>query len=1275
MKTSDRSIKGLIDSYLHSSFAPHIVDRGRRIMKRGDRVILKSIRDDHSIDFEVLGTEPYAVRVKVGEDQFEGECSCPCNFMCKHLAAALFHISKHGFPVKEDLKADIQEDKETGTQEIEPQKRNSGEPIPVPGPSDLDPSTLIRKKGMVSRWTIELERGIYSFSDNIAEDQVLQVELKPPPWSRENPSALRFWWDENIGLLTDCDCNEEVEHFCEHQERYFAYIIYYLNNPSFFQYLDPKARNNRKKEVAELYGIPDEVHFDRLFYFGLTHAGPDLVPSEEGRDLWSPGNEIDEADPDQGAAPELSMGIPVQDAFDDQTAKRRMGFVLWTEPAEDPLLKGLWLEPVTGGLTKRGKLSNRIDSYFRDRGDVHLEPLELDLLNQSGGLDPERILPLLGMGQYRQEELMNVQDRLEDQKVLFRNFQKLSPLLQEIPHLFVARPEKHPPFSRMDIDPVDLDPLPVKPRFRLEWDGTCYVFRFFLYNREIDLDPSEKKVALFQFFIIQVNRSLYRIDSLKSAMTVRYFIDQPVMRLFPDKLSAFFRNFIDPLSKSHPIEIKNMEEKQLPIEPVSKKLYVSEFDKFILFRPLVSYDDGRELNILQEGDPIEKSEDNGTIYRYQRDQEFESSFRDLMQELHPKFQDQRHPEFFHLKMEEMTRSLWFFKAFEILEEHGVEVHGLKDLKRFNYSTRRPSSNIQVHSGEDWFDVNIDVKFGSEALSLEDLRKAVVDRNRYVKLGDGTIGVLPEQWFDQLQKYFRNGEQENGALKIPKQRFNTVEELFEEHADEGVLEEIREKQKKLADFEGIRNYRRPKELQAELRDYQKAGYKWMRFLSEFGWGGILADDMGLGKTLQVLAFLRHRQKKTPRSSLVVVPTTLIFNWTKEAEKFTPDLELYFHHGPSRSEDPGILKEHDIVITSYGTLVNDIELFREYLFDTIVLDESQAIKNPSSKRFKAVRLLRGKFRFTLTGTPIENNTLDLYAQMDFANPGMLGPLNHFKEEYALPVDRDKDPDRAEELRKLVKPFILRRTKEQVIRELPGKTEDHFFCVMEPEQRKVYDAVRAKYRDKLMNKIEKDGLGNSKVQVLEGLTKLRQVCDSPALLSEDGDYGSDSVKIRELMHQIREKTHEHKLLVFSQFVSMLGEIAKELEHVGIPYEYLDGQCSVKDRQASVDRFQNEPEDHVFLISLKAGGQGLNLTAADYVFLVDPWWNPAVENQAIDRCYRIGQDKKVIAYRMICKDTIEEKILRYQDRKKALASDLIQTEGSIMKDLDKKDIEELFS
>jgi non-specific serine/threonine protein kinase len=402
---------------------------------------------------------------------------------------------------------------------------------------------------------------------------------------------------------------------------------------------------------------------------------------------------------------------------------------------------------------------------------------------------------------------------------------------------------------------------------------------------------------------------------------------------------------------------------------------------------------------------------------------------------------------------------------------------------------------------------------------------------------------------------------------------------------------------------------------------------------------------------------------------------MFNWENEIKKFTPSLTYHIHHGGDRVRTKDVIKSHNVIITTYGTLRSDIKMLLENEFDYVILDESQAIKNPASKVTRAAGLLRAKNRLCMSGTPLQNNTFDIFAQMNFLNPGMLGSLEFFRQEFAIPIDKFGEPDRKDHLRKLLFPFILRRTKEQVAKDLPEKTETILFCEMEDEQRKIYDAYRNDYRDKILGVIDSQGIQKSQLTILQGLMKLRQICDSPAILNESEPYPNVSIKLEELGREISENMSNHKALVFSQFLGMLALIRKRLDALDIKYEYFDGSTTAIDREKAIQNFQKQEECRVFLISLKAGGVGLNLTAADYVYIVDPWWNPAVEQQAIDRTHRIGQTKNIFAYRMICKDTIEDKILQLQDRKRSLARDLIADDDGFVKNLTKEDVEYLFS
>ncbi|RZJ78285.1 MAG: DEAD/DEAH box helicase, partial [Flavobacterium sp.] len=447
-----------------------------------------------------------------------------------------------------------------------------------------------------------------------------------------------------------------------------------------------------------------------------------------------------------------------------------------------------------------------------------------------------------------------------------------------------------------------------------------------------------------------------------------------------------------------------------------------------------------------------------------------------------------------------------------------------------------------------------------------------------------------------------------------------------------------------------------------------GLNWLNFLDDFNFGACLADDMGLGKTIQVIAFILSQQEKIGKNcNLIVVPASLVFNWQQELTKFAPTLKVKTLYGADRAKVVSEFEQYDVVLSSYGTLLADIRFLKDYRFNYIFLDESQNIKNPDSQRYKAVCLLQSRNKVVLTGTPIENNTFDLYGQFSFACPGLLGTRDQFKRLYSVPIDQFKDSKRAEELQQRINPFMLRRTKEQVANELPDKTEMVIYCEMGQRQREIYTSAKDEIRNYLMG-VADDELTKSSMHVLQGITKLRQICNSPAILSKEAYFQDASAKMDALIEQIESKSPQHKILVFSQFVSMLDLVKTELEQRGMNFSYLTGQS--KDRKNIVESFQQNDEIRVFLISLKAGGVGLNLTQADYVYLIDPWWNPAVENQAIDRTYRIGQHKNVMAVRLICPDTIEEKMMLMQASKKDLAKDLIRTEESVFKSLTRSDL-----
>ncbi len=635
-----------------------------------------------------------------------------------------------------------------------------------------------------------------------------------------------------------------------------------------------------------------------------------------------------------------------------------------------------------------------------------------------------------------------------------------------------------------------------------------------------------------------------------------------------------------------------------------------------------------------------------------------------------------------------------------LAENGwaIQLHG-KPIKRAG------EFSMSVESGQDWFDLAATVNFEGQSIALPGLLQAMANKQHFVTLADGTKGRIPSELLEKYSRLAAFGQVVDDKVRFRPTQAMLLDAMLDAKGvkvDKG----FRAFRKKLKSFNGVKPKSPPRGFKGELRSYQREGLGWLHFLREFGLGGCLADDMGLGKTVQVLSLLESRRtrkinadeskgrkkkaaskkKKQPalltaaeqlkrKPSIVIVPKSLIFNWIEEAAKFTPRLRMLNYTGTKRMENVRVAMDEggfDVLITTYGTMRRDIEDLAELDLDYAILDESQAIKNSKAQCAKSSRLLRADYRLAMTGTPIENHLGELWSLFEFLNPGMLGNSTNFAR--LTNQKKNNEAEREEtlaSLSKAISPFLLRRTKEQVLTDLPPKTEQTLCCDMLPAQKKAYNELKEYYRVKLAKKVETDGIGRSKIQVLEALLRLRQVACDPRLLDKKSKPGA---KLELLGQQICDIASEgHKVLVFSQFTSFLSLVKQQFDEIGIKYEYLDGQSTK--RAQSVKRFQEDNSVSAFLISIKAGGHGLNLTAADYVFILDPWWNPAVEAQAIDRAHRMGQKNPVIAYRMICRDTVEEKIVALQESKRDLADKIIQPDESLIRSLTAEDLQVLFS
>ncbi len=584
---------------------------------------------------------------------------------------------------------------------------------------------------------------------------------------------------------------------------------------------------------------------------------------------------------------------------------------------------------------------------------------------------------------------------------------------------------------------------------------------------------------------------------------------------------------------------------------------------------------------------------------------------------------------------------------------------------------RPSvsdSSVSIYSYKEWFEIDAVLSYKNKKIGLKELIKNIKEGKNYVKISKNEYGVIPDNFIKKINTLLNDDSVilDRNRSKFKLFKLSTIDkvDILEENFNiSNIINDIKNIKEKLKNFKKLNYYRLPPVIENKLRDYQKEGVKWLLFLKDFHLNGILADEMGLGKTLQALTLLYLERKSKP--NLVIVPASLLFNWENEIKKFYNDINFTMLYGKNREELYRNIDQFNIIITTYNIVRIDIEKLKKINFNYIILDESQNIKNPSSVISNYVKKLSSNHRLSLTGTPFQNNLTDVWSQFDFLHPGLLGTLKDFKKKYE---------NRVELLRKKLSPLILRRKKEDVLKELPPKTEINRFYKMNDKQREFYDSVKAYYIDRIETSIAQNGFFKSKMIIIEGLLRLRQVCCHPKLIKfEHVKYKNiKSEKFENLKKIIKTLNNKgSKTVIYSQFVQMLKLISNYLKKESMEFEYLDG--ATINRERVINNFQQSKDIKFFLISTKAGGLGINLTAAENVIIYDPWWNPSVENQAIDRIHRIGQDKKIFAYRLIMKDSVEEKILKLQEKKQSMINQLLDSEA-VFNNLTREDIEFIF-
>ena len=1235
--------------YVYNSGTDEVIRRGKKIHSFGYVELIDHDDLVQSVTFRVKD-DSYSTFYKVHVQKYSDpktlliRCSCPYNLgdICRHEAAALFQlqdlIDKNLFTTNDTI---VYDQKHTVIKmkfiDLKIIRMLAG----TENYNEAEEILRINKANIIS-------------AENEKVEAILEID--------EKKFRLIIQKNDERNFDTSCFCGEKHHALCKHKTVLFLQLLN-AYGPNYFETI--RNWDKEKNKLLELYGYSLDEELTGKFEFTYKDGKPFLKVLDPSIKRVIPSSVLNT----------YASGREPETVATTIALKRKKAAIVFN--ANEPAFPFFSIDVVQGEFDEAGEkfIGNveKLDLGKFINTDVFSENDKL-LIQQARKLQKSEINKYLNRNSPFSGFWENIiqhenEDLPEETKMLMVEF--LHPKLKKVFNesniiLYLPAGKKFNTGNLQRLFSSESSPtLQFKIRKR---DEECLLESFILVNNEL-VSVSDNRWNSYLLFLH--DDVLYNWAKSDDSLVAEKFSNSLCIPI--EKWPAFLKEVVLPLTKEYSVIFDKSLVKEIKEDEPDIKIMLIEKGDYLLFQPMYNYNGF----VVKEGDKdtVIVPQENKVSIVY-RNKETEQNFFNKLAGLHSQFIIQKQSNSLVLKGTDVLKNNWFFLFIDAMKEMKVPVFGFDALKNFRFNTAKPSTQIHLSNGLDWFDAKVELSFGEQRIGISEIKKALANKQSFVQLNDGSLGILPDEWINRYALLFKVGEGKNNKLRLSRFHLSVIDDLYEKRDETELSFELDEKYERLRNFKSIPQVDTPEELEDRLRPYQTSGYHWLNYLNTVGWGGILADDMGLGKTVQALSMLSHYAKQEGSlKALVVCPTTLIYNWENEIKKFTPSLSWYIHHGSIRTRNTADFEKSNIIITTYGTLRSDIQLMMKILFDYVILDESQAIKNPSSKVTKAACLLTAKNKLCMSGTPLQNNTFDVYAQMNFLNPGLLGSVEFFRNEFSTPIDKFGEQEQKDHLRKLLYPFILRRTKEQVAKDLPEKTETILFCEMEEEQRKVYEIYRSTYRDKIMGVIEGQGIDKSQLTILQGLMKLRQICDSPAILNEEEKYPNHSIKLDELTREITENIGEHKALVFSQFLGMLGLIKEKLKENNIIFDYFDGSTPAHERERAIQNFQTNENCRVFLISLKAGGVGLNLTAADYVYIVDPWWNPAVEQQAIDRTHRIGQTKNIFAYRMICKDTIEDKILQLQERKRVLAKELIADDQTFVKSLSKEDVEYLFS
>ena len=792
-----------------------------------------------------------------------------------------------------------------------------------------------------------------------------------------------------------------------------------------------------------------------------------------------------------------------------------------------------------------------------------------------------------------------------------------------------------------------------------------------LLDSVIDIEKSAIILSSNPMYLLY-DEILYKIDSsLPAVFWSNYFRVQQGIEIPIDEVDNFIRIYLPHILPV--LDWKTLTEhfEQISL-PINQKLITLEEENSHLLIDVIFRYGKYEFPIYLPTDRSLVSE-NDRLFIVRRDLEEEKKGKAFLEEFGLIYRAGN----WHIASDYYALD-WMRNVLPQLKKAGFEIQGEEDLIRYRVHRQKVRLKLKVRYHDNQLEVKYGLFMGNKALEIPSLLRQIQTGKQYLRLLDNTHIYFPDQLSEKVRKFsvLMDLNRGSGRVKLPVAGVIILKEL--DLIAEDVIYDDRSStlMKRYEQFEKIQKLPPPSDLKGKLRDYQQAGLEWLVFLNDFHFGGILADDMGLGKTVQVISLLLTLKQKSllKKPVLVIVPLTILYNWVEEIEKFGPCLHVLVYYG-SRAERMKLLEkfaEFDVILCSYGIILQDQHSFTDKQFSYVVLDESQKVKNPETKTYRAINKIKGLNKLALTGTPIENSLLDLWSQINFLNPGLLGTIKHFQVRY-IDIPPEEQEEKSKALKRLIYPFMLRRKKEEVETELPPLTEVVHHVEMTEQQHRIYEKWLRHYREEIFQKVDSEGINRSQMKILEALTCLRQLACHPAILYNDMSLMESGkfLLLDDMLAGII--TKGHKVLIFSQFVRFLTLVRKIFDGTSWKYEYLDGK--VRNRAQRIRNFQKNPKISAFLISLKAGGVGVNLTAADYVIHLDPWWNPAVEQQATDRAHRIGQDKRVFVYKYIVKNSVEEKILELQQRKKQLSERLITSDNGFVKQLTREDLEVLFS